>query len=425
MDYITESPVSSGRTFCIYSSSILYLCNAPRKNISLGRAIPISLQTHTTHYFARNGYFLRDMKSATYVLFFFFSCAFCYAQSPATDTTIYDVAETLPYPLMVSCDPVRHPTWTIDSIRRCAESQLLSILSNNIRYPVEATEANIQGIVVTSFIVEVDGKMSNFKLLKDIGGGCGPEALRVLKAFDEAGLRWQPAQMNGKPVRMRQSLPLRFRLQESLPYYIGEQNDTIYTSVDSLPTFRGGMDSLARFVINRLDYPAAFLDSCKTGVVEMSILIRPDGTISVDNQLDFNNLGFDFQWQAIRLANRTAGMWTPAFYGDKPVATTLPLRVVFKSDKRGCTAANHRFDKAILLANEGAELQEKDETDAAIAKWTEALKLQPDNTEIIYYRGTAYLNQNKRDEACKDYNRIKELIGVTWFEPVRRLFCGW
>ncbi len=171
------------------------------------------------------------MKSAIYVLFFFFTCAFSFAQGTVQDTAIYEVAETLPYPLMVSCDPVRHPSWTSDSIRRCAESQLLSILSNNIRYPVAATEANIQGTVVTSFIVETDGKMSNLSLLKDIGGGCGAEALRVLKAFDEAGLRWQPGTMKGKAVRVRQSLPLRFRLQEALPYYIAESNDdTIYTN---------------------------------------------------------------------------------------------------------------------------------------------------------------------------------------------------
>ena len=365
------------------------------------------------------------MKSAIYVLIFFFSCAFSFAQGTVQDTTIYEVAETLPYPLMVSCDPARHPSWTSDSIRRCAESQLLSILSNNIRYPVEATNQNIQGTVVTSFVVEIDGKMSNFSLLKDIGGGCGPEALRVLKAFDEAGLRWQPATVGGKPVRIRQSLPLRFRLQEALPYYISEQNDTIYNNIDSLPVFRGGLDSLAKFAINRLEYPAAYLDSCKTGIVEMSLLIRPDGSISVDNQLDFNSLGFDFQWQAIRLANRTAGMWSPAYYENKPVATTQPLRVVFKSDKKGCATANQRFDRAMLLADEGAGLLEQEQADAAIAKWTEALKLQPNNTEIIYYRGTAYLNQNKREEACADYNRIKELLGVTWFEPVRRLFCGW
>ena len=366
------------------------------------------------------------MKSTIFALFFTFLGVVSFAQGASVvDTTVYEIVENPAYPLMASCDPARHTGWTMDSVRRCADAQLLSILSNNIRYPAAAADNNIQGTVVTSFIVELSGKMTNFTLLKDIGGGCGAEAIRVLKAFDEAGLRWQPGQIEGKPVRMRQSVPLRFRLQEALPYYLTESNDTVYTTVSAAPTFRYGFDSLDRFAINRLQYPVKQLDSCKTGVIEMSLLVRKDGTISVDNQLDFNSLGYDFQWEAIRLANQTNGMWTPGMYKDRPVNTTQPFRVLFKSSKKTCAAANAKFDQAMILADEGAVLLEKDQPDAAIAKWTEALKLQPNNTEIIYYRGTAYLNQNKKDEACKDYNRIKELIGVTWFEPVRRLFCGW
>lgn len=62
------------------------------------------------------------------------------------------------------------------------------------------------------------------------------------------------------------------------------------------------MDSLVAFVINELEYPAEYADSCKTGVLKMALLIRDDGSVQVDNQLDFNNLGFEFQFKAIWLA---------------------------------------------------------------------------------------------------------------------------
>jgi tetratricopeptide (TPR) repeat protein len=116
--------------------------------------------------------------------------------------------------------------------------------------------------------------------------------------------------------------------------------------------------------------------------------------------------------------------WTPAQFEGKAVTATIPLRVMFKSDARICTAANDRFDRAMLLADEGANLLAQEKTDEAIAKWTEALQLQPDNCELLYYRGTAYVNQNKRTEACADYNRIKSILGVTWFEGIRRVVCG-
>jgi TonB family protein len=347
------------------------------------------------------------------------------AQTEAADTTVYDVAERLPYPLTRSCNPAQHPTWTDDSIRRCAEIQLLALLSQNIRYPEPARLNNTEGTVVVSFVVEPTGRMTNYKLLKDIGDGCGDEALRVLKALDTIGLRWQPAQREGKPVRMRQSLPLRFKLQEALPYFISEDGDTIYTVYDNEPAFRGGVDSLISFVLNRLQYPAAYADSCKTGVIEMSLLLYDDGSLEVANQIDFMNLGSDFQWEALRLANRTEGLWTPAQFKGKSVTTELPLRVLFKSRTPRCAAANDRFDRATLLAEEGAAFLEQQKTEEALQKWTEALALLPNNTEWLYYRGTALLNLNRREDACNDFNQVKQILGITWFEGLRKIVCGW
>lgn len=343
-----------------------------------------------------------------------------------TDTTIYEVAETMPYPLMNSCVPRRGSNWTVDSIRRCGEITLLGLMSSNIRYPEEAREKNIQGTVVLSFVVEpATNQITQVKLLRDIGGGCGEEAMRVLKALDEAGLRWAPATIGGKPVRMKHTLPLKFKLQEALPYYLTPGGDSIYTTLDAEPQFAGGDDSLATFVLNRLTYPKAWRDSCKAGIFEMALLVRSNGFTQVENVLDFNNLGLDFQWEAQRLANKTAGMWKPAVFDGKSVTTTFPLRVIFKSDAPGCKTVNDNFDKAMLLADEGAAKLAEDKPDEAIAKWTEALALHPNNCELLYYRGTTYLNQNKREEACQDFNQVKKILGVTWFEEIRKLVCGW
>ena len=182
---------------------------------------------------------------------------------------------------------------------------------------------------------------------------------------------------------------------------------------------------MLNFIVNRLEYPALYLDSCKTGVIETSILVRTDGTISVDNQLDFNNLGTDFQFKAIKLMNRTAGMWEPATYKEKAVPTTIPVRALFKSDKAGCKTINANFDKAMILANEAVIMSDTGNTEGAIKKLSAALALQPDNTEFLYYRGTMLLNIQQNQAACEDYNHIKAILGRTWFEPVRRLVCGW
>jgi tetratricopeptide (TPR) repeat protein len=130
----------------------------------------------------------------------------------------------------------------------------------------------------------------------------------------------------------------------------------------------------------------------------------------------------DFQWEAVSLANRTAGLWTPAYYEGRPVTTSVPLRVLFKSDAPRCQAANQAFDQAMLLAAEAAQLEDLNE---ALSKWNQAVQLQPDNTELLYYRGSTLLGLNRREEACQDFAQIRRLLGITWFEPLRRAVCGW
>jgi len=54
-------------------------------------------------------------------------------------------------------------------------------LKRNIRYPLEARRAGIDGEVLVMFEVDTAGVPTNYFLLKDIGGGCGEEAIRVLQ----------------------------------------------------------------------------------------------------------------------------------------------------------------------------------------------------------------------------------------------------
>lgn len=351
-----------------------------------------------------------------------------FAQKPAPavkkDTTIYDIVDVQPIPVIAGCFKNQPANWTRDSLRKCAENQLLVILSSNIRYPEAARQKNTKGQVVLSYVIEPNGKVSNIGLLKDIGDGCGAEAIRVMKALQNAGLYYLPAIRGADTVRYRQHLPVRFKLEDPLPYYINPAGDTVYTVLNTGPVFRGGLDSLAKYSLNQLKYPAGQDSTCLAGIIEMSLLIRPDGAVKIDNVIDFNNLGMDFQFEAIRLANRTIGMWKPAMYQGKPVTTTQPLRVVFESENAVCKLINLDFEKAILLANEGADLMDKKQADAAIEKWNAALSIQPKNTEWLYYRGTALLNMNRQEDACKDFSRIKEILGITWFENMRKIACG-
>ena len=85
---------------------------------------------------------------------------------------------------------------------------LLKFLSDNIVYPQEAKDNKIEGKVYVSFVVEKDGSINNIKVLRDIGGGCGAEVVRVVKLMP----KWKPGMQNGKPVRTQYNLPVNFSL---------------------------------------------------------------------------------------------------------------------------------------------------------------------------------------------------------------------
>ncbi|MBP9990092.1 MAG: TonB family protein [Bacteroidales bacterium] len=86
---------------------------------------------------------------------------------------------------------------------------LYKYLGESIKYPQVAKENNITGKVYVTFVVEKDGSIANPRVLRDIGGGCGQEAIRVVKAMP----KWKPGKQRGKAVRVQFNLPVSFNLQ--------------------------------------------------------------------------------------------------------------------------------------------------------------------------------------------------------------------
>ena len=86
---------------------------------------------------------------------------------------------------------------------------LYKYLAQNMKYPQLARDNGITGKVYVTFVVEKDGSIANPKVLRDIGGGCGQEAIRVVKSMP----KWTPGKQRGKPVRVQFNLPVNFSLK--------------------------------------------------------------------------------------------------------------------------------------------------------------------------------------------------------------------
>lgn len=83
----------------------------------------------------------------------------------------------------------------------------------HVRYPAEAMKQNIQGRVVTSFIVEKDGSVSNINVLQSPGKLLSDEASRVIGNVPADA--WAPGRQRGQAVRVKLTVPVDFRLQGS------------------------------------------------------------------------------------------------------------------------------------------------------------------------------------------------------------------
>lgn len=63
-------------------------------------------------------------------------------------------------------------------------------------------------MVYIQLVVNVDGKASDFKVVKGLGGGCQEEALRVLQQAEG----WIPALSKGKSISSTLVIPINFML---------------------------------------------------------------------------------------------------------------------------------------------------------------------------------------------------------------------
>ena len=86
---------------------------------------------------------------------------------------------------------------------------MFEYLSKSIKYPKEAAEAQKEGRVIATFIVNKDGTISDARVVKSVDPALDAEALRVINGMPN----WKPGKQNGKVVNVKYTIPISFRLQ--------------------------------------------------------------------------------------------------------------------------------------------------------------------------------------------------------------------
>lgn len=337
------------------------------------------------------------------------------------DTTIYNVVEEMPRLPFVACE---YLDTTIQVINACAQKELLKVVNQNIVYPDSARIKGIEGMVVAQFIVEKDGSISQPTIVKDIGGQCGAEVLRILYGLQASGERWIPAKLNDQVVRFKYTLPVRFKITEPLPYVLVD-GDSLWVDVDVPLNYKGGFEQLVIDINDKLQYPDSGLDSCLIGALDIKLKIDRDSDVDIIEITDLPKLGFDFWYEATNAVLSTTGKWEPAQYQGEKVPTSYDLNLAFVPEAAACEEPVERYRKAIDLMNEGQLLfADTTSRDTAITLMSDAIALFPNYPEFLFQRGQAYISTNQFNEACYDITLGKEISGVSWFDNILPLICA-
>lgn len=130
---------------------------------------------------------------------------------PSADLAIEPIEVVAPGPIEIEI-PIETPIDTFIVVEKMPMpvggfEVFYKQLGKSIQYPSRAKQQNTQGKVFVEFVVNPLGEPVNVKVVKGIGSGCDEEAIRVLRKT-----RWEPGKQRGKPVHVKMTLPVHFRL---------------------------------------------------------------------------------------------------------------------------------------------------------------------------------------------------------------------
>lgn len=341
--------------------------------------------------------------------------------SAQSQDTIFQVSEQMP--MFPGCED---STGTYQALKTCADKKMLQFIYANVRYPeVDRLKRN-EGTVVIKFVVEKDGMISNPEIVRDPGDQLGEEALRVVNLMNQLPNRWTPGKNQGVLVRTYFTLPIRFKIQEvEEPDFVISGGDSIWVRFNTPVTFTAGEEALQTYLEQSLRFPAEGQDSCLIGEMEINILVYQDGTLKILDMVDYSSLGIDYQFEAIRAINATSGQWTPATLDDRKVNTTRNLRVTFQPNLLTCGETIGNFTYANKLVDEATlEIEQDSAYQNGIQKLTEAIELFPNNAEFLSIRGQAYLQIDRKAEACMDLQKTIDVIPGSWYSSLLPILCS-
>jgi hypothetical protein len=98
--------------------------------------------------------------------------------------------------------------WTMPAFPG-GQTKMLQFIAENFEWPKSLNEDCFEGTMVVQFTVELDGSISEPKIVKSIHTGLDPVCIGIVKKMP----RWIPGTKRDIPTRTQMNLPIRIKLE--------------------------------------------------------------------------------------------------------------------------------------------------------------------------------------------------------------------
>jgi len=231
------------------------------------------------------------------------------------------------------------------------ERELFRFLRENIDYPPEIEQRGISGQVVSQFVVNSDGSISDIKIIRSLDPLLDAEVVRVIEAMPN----WIPGKKNDEAVNVQFSLPVRFQIeaqeivevQETMSWHemnIEQIEQLLFRATinldgmivsegfelkegERLPEFPGGRQALMQFLSNHIRYPVYAQEKGIQGRVVVQFVVNIDGSV-VDVQVA-RSVHPSLDAEAVRVV-QAMPRWTPAIQRGKKVRVIFTMPFNFR-----------------------------------------------------------------------------------------------
>jgi TonB family protein len=210
----------------------------------------------------------------------------------------------------------------------------LEFLGKNIKYPVAAQQAKIEGRVIVQFVVERDGGVSDVKVMRGVNPELDAEAIRVVSMMP----KWIPGKQRGKAVAVKYTMPIMFRLQTPEPKKEEASQTLLFGQTINLKVDKDANQAEVDMVKDHLKNRNPYGEDGNTIVLRTrgaskgkstdNVLVIVDGEIKGYGQSTLNTVPVD-QVESLEIMKKETAI---AQYGDK--AKDGVISIVTKKNKK-------------------------------------------------------------------------------------------